>query len=249
MRQSSFSNTAARLLIGVCLIISTTTLPARADFVSGNLSKECDDTHNIELQTKGSAQTMPADRTIWGAVDFAGAITSLCIESSATQTAPQYIVPLTEKGHSISVSIHPDSQKLTWVDINFDGHLDFGILATAGATGNTMTWYWLFEPTTDTFISAPEAFDRLFNATFDANTKSISEYGSGAGGCGISTYVVVAGEPKLQQMNELMPCELDEPGTHFCHTITTYDVTTGEKLDFRNALPSEKKPCYIGSSN
>lgn len=93
----------------------------------------------------------------------------------------------------------PDNDFFTLVDMNFDGYKDIGLLTSWGATGNTYTSYWLFDPRTGTFVFSKE-FSGLGTETLDPKTKQITTHSNG-GHAGMifseSTYVVKDNKPVL----------------------------------------------------
>ncbi|MBX3446068.1 MAG: hypothetical protein KF765_04890 [Parvibaculaceae bacterium] len=83
------------------------------------------------------------------------------------------------------------------IDLNFDGLLDFRLLAQTSAGPNTLYRNWLWSPREERFV-ANEALDEIASPEFDPDTQEItSRWRSSAAEGGTDIYMWEGGSPAI----------------------------------------------------
>lgn len=83
------------------------------------------------------------------------------------------------------------------IDLNFDGYLDFRLLAQTSAGPNTLYRNWLWSPREGRFV-ANEALDEIVSPEFDPDTQEItSRWRSSAAEGGVDIHMWEGGSPVI----------------------------------------------------
>lgn len=125
--------------------------------------------------------------------------------------------PKSYRGQTIKADIDDHGCDLDTVDVNFDGYLDFSVLADQSPMGNESYEYWVFDRKTGEFKEAPDFGDITF---VDEAHKLLVSYSRGSEWEGITEYYKVEdGEPVeiksvetawSQKVRDIIPADIPD---------------------------------------
>ena len=148
----------------------------------------------------------------WNYVDSSCSVDSIRIFKKKYQQYLQTIVPDNN-------GCWCNNQPVTIEDMNFDTHEDISLIQFTGSA-NTPYFFWLYDIKAKKFLRN-EALEHVSSPVFDHKIKLVrSDWRSGAGNAGISTYQYLNGQlTKIKEVEEVS--ERDEKtGEDYFYVIT-----------------------------
>jgi hypothetical protein len=129
-----------------------------------------------------------------------------------------------------------DEEYFLTEDFNFDGYKDIKLLYSAGATGNTSYYVWLYDPAKKQFVENTDLSD-LTSPTPDPATKTIKSYSVG----GMAGCVYEEGEYRFDANGalQLLHSEIQD----WDEQKNTFILTVGDLKNGKMVKKTENNSC------